>query len=110
MAPVPVVDAQYISVKRHDICDDRRPVCCAHRNGVTIHFHYTDPHQILMINFPFCIGCCYDVAPESSLLQSHDQESTISALVAAARDGNQAAIQVLKDTAHNTVVLDGEHS
>jgi len=41
-----------------------------------------------------------EVAPESSLLQSHDQESTISALVAAARDGNQAAIQVLKDTAH----------
>ncbi len=41
-----------------------------------------------------------EVAPESSLLQWNDQESTISALVAAARDGNLAAIQVLKDTAH----------
>jgi len=39
-------------------------------------------------------------APESSLLQSNDQESTVSAIVAAARDGNLAAIQVLKDTAH----------
>jgi predicted NBD/HSP70 family sugar kinase len=41
-----------------------------------------------------------EVAPESFLLQGNDQESTVSAIVAAARDGNLAAIQVLKDTAH----------
>jgi predicted NBD/HSP70 family sugar kinase len=41
-----------------------------------------------------------EVAPESSLLQSNGQESTICALVAAARDGNLAATQVLTDTAH----------
>jgi predicted NBD/HSP70 family sugar kinase len=41
-----------------------------------------------------------EVAPESLLLQDHDQESMVSAIVAAARDGNPAAIQVLKDTAH----------
>jgi len=41
-----------------------------------------------------------EVAPESSLLQSNNQENTICALVAAARDGNLIAIRVLQDTAH----------
>lgn len=41
-----------------------------------------------------------EIAPESALLQSNDQESTISALVMAARDKDPIATQVLKDTAH----------
>ena len=41
-----------------------------------------------------------EVTSESSLLQDNDQEGTVASIVAAARDGNLAAIQVLKDTAH----------
>ncbi|GHO79881.1 sugar kinase [Ktedonobacter sp. SOSP1-85] len=41
-----------------------------------------------------------EVAPQSSLLQSNDQERIIAAIVAAARNGDRAAIGVLEDTAH----------
>lgn len=41
-----------------------------------------------------------EIAPESHLIRDDDQEGTITAIVAAARDGNPAAVQVLKDTAH----------
>ena len=41
-----------------------------------------------------------EVAPQSSLLQSDDQESTLAAIVDAARHEDSAAAQVLKDTAH----------
>ncbi|HEV2656284.1 MAG TPA: ROK family transcriptional regulator [Ktedonobacteraceae bacterium] len=41
-----------------------------------------------------------EMEPESLLLQDDDQENTVAAIVTAARDGNPAAIQVLKDTTH----------
>ena len=41
-----------------------------------------------------------DMAPQSSLLQSDDQEISLTAIVDAARYGDPTAIQVLKDTAH----------
>jgi predicted NBD/HSP70 family sugar kinase len=41
-----------------------------------------------------------EAAPQSSLLQSNDQHSTLAAIVDAARQGDPTATQVLKDTAH----------
>ncbi len=41
-----------------------------------------------------------EAAPQSSLLQSNDQHSTLAAIVDAARQGDPAATRLLKDTAH----------
>jgi predicted NBD/HSP70 family sugar kinase len=49
---------------------------------------------------PGIIASLREVAPQSSLLQSNDQESTLAAVVDAARGGDLTATQVLKDTAH----------
>src|SRR5437016_5184820 len=49
---------------------------------------------------PGIIASLREVAPQSSLLQSNDQESTLVAVVDAARGGDLTATQVLKDTAH----------
>ena len=49
---------------------------------------------------PGIIASLREVAPQSSLLQSNDQESMLAAIFDAARNGDQAATRVLKDTAH----------
>ncbi len=49
---------------------------------------------------PGIIASLREVAPQSSLLQSNDQEYTLAAIVDAARNGDLAATRVLKDTAH----------
>ncbi len=49
---------------------------------------------------PGIIASLREVAPQSSLLQSKDQERTLAAIVDAARNGDLAATRVLKDTAH----------
>jgi predicted NBD/HSP70 family sugar kinase len=49
---------------------------------------------------PGIIARLREVAPQSSLFHRNDQESTLSAIVDAARSGDIAATQVLKDTTH----------
>ena len=49
---------------------------------------------------PGIIASLREVEPQSSLLHSDDQESTLAAIVDAARGGDPAATQVLKDTVH----------
>src|SRR5438034_7027955 len=49
---------------------------------------------------PGIIARLREMVPQSSLLQSNDQESTLAAIVDAAKRGDPAATQVLKDTAH----------
>jgi predicted NBD/HSP70 family sugar kinase len=49
---------------------------------------------------PGIIASLREMAPQSSLLHGNDQESTLAAIVDAARRGEPAATQVLKDTVH----------
>ncbi|HLZ61057.1 MAG TPA: ROK family protein [Ktedonosporobacter sp.] len=49
---------------------------------------------------PAIIARLREVAPQSPILQSNDQERIIVALVEAARNGDPAAVEVLKGTAH----------
>ena len=49
---------------------------------------------------PGIIASLREAEPQSSLLHSDDQESTLTAIVDAARGGDPAATQVLKDTVH----------
>ena len=49
---------------------------------------------------PGIIASLREVAPQSSLLQSNDQERTLAAIFDAARNEDVAATRALKDTAH----------
>ena len=49
---------------------------------------------------PGIIASLREVEPQSSLLQSNDQERTLAAIVDAARNGDPAATRVFRDTAH----------
>lgn len=49
---------------------------------------------------PGIIASLREAEPQSSLLHSDDQESTLAAIVDAARGGDPAVTQVLKDTVH----------
>src|SRR5438105_8554553 len=50
---------------------------------------------------PGIITSLREMVPRSPLLHENDQESTLAAIVDAARNGNFTATQVLKDTAHH---------
>ncbi len=49
---------------------------------------------------PGIIASLREMVPQSPLLHGNDQESTLAAIVDAARNGDFTATQVLKDTAH----------
>jgi predicted NBD/HSP70 family sugar kinase len=53
------------------------------------------------VGAPGIITSLREIAPQSPLLRSKDQESKLAAIVDAARGGEPAASQVLKDTVHN---------
>jgi len=50
---------------------------------------------------PGIIASLREMVPRSPLLHENDQESTVAAIVDAARNGDFTATQVLKDTAHH---------